>query len=137
MIRRLPVLIALVLFWLGQLSIEASPKRKIPCKTSNNEKSCYWTHGRLVAGNGTPSLRLWPIGTKHLLGIYSGPSVDRHSLDNENPELPANLMLKFKPFENRVYADFEVCPLETARPGSMQAACVETAKNIVVEEFER
>jgi len=33
-----------------------------------------------------------------------------------------------------VYADFEVCPLEPEKPGAMQAACIESAKNIVVEK---
>jgi hypothetical protein len=114
---------------------QATPKRKTPCKTPENAKACYWTHGRLGAGNGTPAFRLWKVGTDRLLGIYSGPSIDwRYSLDNENPELPANLLPKFKPFENRVYADFEVCPLEPEKSGHMQAACVESAKNIVAEK---
>src|ERR1700674_5365272 len=89
-----------------------SSKRRIPCKTLANATSCYWTHGRLTYGNGTPAMRLWKIGTHRLLGIYSGPSVDRHSVDNENPELPANLAGKLHPGENWIVADFEVCPLE-------------------------
>lgn len=66
-----------------------------------------------------------------MLGIYSGPSVDRHSLDNEHPELPANLA---EMFEGAVFADFEVCPLESVKRGAMQASCIETAKNVVVEK---
>ena len=85
-IRRCIFLLALVLFVSVNLSAQNSLKRKIPCETPNNEKSCFWTHGRLTFGNGTPAFRLWQVGTKHLLGIYSSPSVDRHSLDNENPE---------------------------------------------------
>jgi hypothetical protein len=115
--------------------LQATPKRKIPCKTLENAKACYWTHGRLGAGNGTPAFRLWKVGTDRLLGVYSGPSIDwRYSLDNENPERPANLLLKFKPLENRAYGDFEVGPLEPEKSGHMQAACVESAKNIVTEE---
>ena len=102
--------------------------------TPENSTSCYWTHGRLGATNGTPGIRLWKIGTNRILGIYSGPSVDRASLDNENPELPENLARRFKPFEKRVYADFEICPLEPERKGEMQAACIESAKNIVLEK---
>lgn len=115
-------------------SAQQKPKREIPCKTPENEKSCYWTHGRLRAGNGTPSFRLWKVGTDRVLGIYSGPSVDRYGLDNENPELPASLGRKFRPFEHGVFADFEVCPLEPQKAGVMQAACIESAKNIVVEK---
>jgi hypothetical protein len=117
------------------VKISGSQKRKIPCKTPENAASCYWTHGRLTYGNGTPALRLWKIGTHRLLGIYSGPSVNPSSMDNENPELPANIAAKFHPFENRIFADFEVCPLEPERRGAMQMACVESAKNIVVDNF--
>jgi hypothetical protein len=74
------------------------------------------------------------LGTKRLLGIYSGPGVDKYGLDNENPELPANVRRKLKPGENWIFADFEVCPLEPEKPGAMQAVCIESAKNIVVEK---
>jgi len=33
-----------------------------------------------------------------------------------------------------IFADFEVCPLEPEKLGTMQAACIESAKNIVVEK---
>ncbi len=78
-------------------------------------------------------MRLWKIGTHRLLGIYSGPSVKRPSMDNENPELPANLAGKIDPGKNWIVADVEVCPLERETPGAMQAACIESAKNIVIK----
>jgi hypothetical protein len=34
----------------------------------------------------------------------------------------------------RIFADFEVCPFEPEKEGSMQPACIESAKNIVVEK---
>ena len=107
--------------------------RSIPCKTPKNAASCYWTHGRIGFYNGTPAIRLWKIGTNRLLGIYSGPSADRYGLDNEDPQMPANLKRKFKPSENQVYGDFEVCPLESEREGAMQAACIESAKNLIAQ----
>jgi len=110
-------------------------KRKIPCKTPANAATCYWTHGRLSLYNGTPAFRLWKIGTHRVLGIYSGPpSERRHDLDNENPEFPVEVRQKFQPFQNQIFADFEVCPLEPERPHAMQAACIESAKNIVVKK---
>jgi len=125
---------------------QKSEKRTIPCKTPTIANSCYWTHGRLQYGNGTPALRLWKIGTHRILGIYSGPSVyhpaaqDPDQGDNENPQLPENVARAFK--ENRpplgfaypMFADFEVCPLEPERPHTMQAACIESAKNIVMDK---
>jgi hypothetical protein len=107
-------------------------RRTIPCKTPENTTSCYWTHGRIGFYNGTPAIRLWKIGTNRLLGIYSGPSVDRYGLDNEDPQMPASLKRTFEPSQNQVFGDFEVCPLEPEREGAMQAACIESAKNLVV-----
>ncbi len=57
-------------------------------------------------------------------------------MDNENPELPQNLREVFHPYKTTVYADFEVCPLEPEQDGVMQAACIESAKNIFVERFD-
>lgn len=129
---------------------QAAPKRKIPCKTPEIAASCYWTHGRLSLYNGNPSLRLWKIGTKRILGIYSGPHSERYDpLDNEHPELPANLDRAYEAEYKRrlavkdpdaglpepVFADFEVCPLEPEREGEMQAVCIEAVKNIFVEKL--
>lgn len=72
------------------------------------------------------------MGTHHVLGVYGGPSVDRSGLDNEDPGLPPNVKKKFKPFQNRIVANFEVCPLEPKRAGWMQAVCIESAKDPVV-----
>jgi len=121
------ILISILIFtWtLGQ----SSNKINQSCKSPRNAKSCYWVHGRLTYGNGTPAVRLWKVGTRRLLGIYSGPDVDRRSLDNENPRLPANVQSVFGP-DNSIFADFEVCPLEPEKPETMQAACINAAKNI-------
>jgi hypothetical protein len=120
MCKRLIAVLAIV-FLAHNSSAE---KRSIACKTPANASSCYWTHGRLSVYNGAVNWRLWKIGTHNLLGIYSGP------------ELPANLEATFQPdpFGIEVYADFEVCPLERHIEGHMQAACIESAKHIVVEK---
>lgn len=47
--------------------------------------------------------------------------------------MPTNLKDTLKPSENRVYGEFEVCPLEAEREGAMQAACIESAKNLIVK----
>jgi hypothetical protein len=113
----------------------STSKRRIPCETPVDASSCYWAYGRLGSYLGTPSFRLWKIGTHRVLGIYSGPSVDRYNcLDNEDPEFPPKVEKAFHPFGNRIFADFKICPLEPERAGVMQAACIEAAKNIVVDK---
>jgi hypothetical protein len=76
------------LILLCALGAEAVPQktapRKIPCKTPEIAASCYWTHGRLALYNGNPGWRLWKIGTKRILGVYSGPDSERYDpLDND------------------------------------------------------
>lgn len=84
---------------------------------------------------GAPAFRLWKIGTDRLLSIYSGPSTypDKDG-DNEHPELPANVKQSFGPGYNRIFGDFEVCPLEPEKPKTMQAVCIEAAKKIAIEK---
>jgi hypothetical protein len=115
---------------------QIAPKRKILCKISENTASCYWTRGRLQEYEGTPAYRLWKIGTKRLLGVYSGPSVyhGSSSIDNEDPEFPPNVRRLIHSGQVQVFGDFEVCPLEPERPGFMQAACIESAKNLFVQK---
>jgi hypothetical protein len=128
-------------------------RRKIPCKTPENASLCYWIHGRLTAGSGDPSYRIWKMGTRRVLGVFNGPShfpPRISSFDNDvfNPELPAELYRAYEVDNRRlkqktgimwavpppVFADFEVCPLEPERKGWMQAVCVESAKNIFIEK---
>jgi hypothetical protein len=116
----------------------SAEKRTLACKTPAIASACVTIHGRLQCGNGTPALRLWHIGTTHEFGIYSGVNAEkRDPLDNEHPQLPEVLQKRYEvpnPFELRIYADFEVCPLEPHIPGHMQAACVESANHIAVEK---
>ncbi len=112
---------------------QRTSRRKIDCKTPDNAAMCYWTRGRFSLYNGDPSYRLWKVGTHRILGIYSGPGFEkRFPLDSENPELPPNVERAFKTPYSQVFGDFEVCPLEPEVAGTMQAACIESAKNIVV-----
>jgi len=117
-------------------SAQLPAERKTPCETPTNTTLCYWTHGRLSAWDGAPTIRIWKIGTRHMLGIYSSPEAERlNGSDDEHPEMPANIQRIFKPFQNRIFADFKVCPIKQAKPDPMQAACIESAKNVVVQKF--
>ncbi|HEV7552172.1 MAG TPA: hypothetical protein VGP65_10825 [Candidatus Angelobacter sp.] len=86
----------------------------------------------MFVANGAPAVRMWKMGTHRVLGIYSGSSLDRDGWDGDIPEFPPNVEKKFKPLENRIVANFEVCPLEPERAGWMQAVCIESAKDLAV-----
>jgi hypothetical protein len=113
----------------------AATHRKIPCKTPENATTCYWTHGRLSFWEGEPSYRIWNIGTERILAVYSGPSrfPPRTRDDSMLPEFPTEIDRAFRPPNDRIFADFEVCPLEPEKPGEMQSVCIEAAKRIFVQ----
>jgi hypothetical protein len=139
MIRSVRTLFLLTLLFASILCVIAAPqgasKRKIACKTGENAASCYWAHGRLSFYNGTPSYRMWKIGTNRILAIHSGPSVKRgDDHDNSNPELPVNVERAFKTPYSQIFADYKICPLEPEETRKMQRVCIESAKNIVVDQ---
>lgn len=50
--------------------------------------ACYVVHGRATYGNGTPALRIWPVGTSRMLGITGRRVAD----DADDPIVPKNMM---------------------------------------------
>ncbi len=85
---------------------------------------CYETRGRAQAYNGTPSIRIWKVGTSRLLGIK----------DDHFEHLPIVVKENIE-FGVKIFADFVVCPLSPDQPGHMQIVCVESAKNIRIEDY--
>jgi hypothetical protein len=104
----------------------AFAKSKASCK-GNNEvvADCFEFHGRLACYNGNPSVRIWRIGSRRILGVEP----------DERPIIPDNIA-KYVDFGNYIYADFLVCPFETERSGWMQRVCIETASNVVIEHYD-
>jgi hypothetical protein len=95
-----------------------------PCKGNRNQVAdCFTTHGRMTTYNGSPTLRIWRIGTNRLLGISEAhPRVRR---------LPRNLEDKVD-WGVEIFADFEVCPFAKVRDNAMQMVCVENASNLAI-----
>ena len=62
------------------------------------------------------SARIWPVGTKRLLGI-------RHDV------LPPSLRAEIASFDTELFADFRVCPFTKSEPGHMQFVCIESWRN--------
>ena len=90
---------------------------------------CFKLRGRLSIYNGTPSLRIWPVGTTRLLGVSEGrfahPDVDN---------IPAQVRARLGSFDDELFADFSVCPFENDKPGVMRLICVEAATNILLRQ---
>ena len=83
-------------------------------------QACITVHGRLGFYNGTPSTRMWAIGTHHMF-----------SVPTEKEEMPKYLRKLVPTFDDEVYGDFLVCPYKKRLPEHMQPVCVESGKNLV------
>ena len=90
--------------------------------------SCFKVKGRMSLYNGTPSIRIWPVGTKRLLGVSEGRFLSK-GYDN----IPKDLEKKLE-WDTEIFADFVVCPFTKDRPGVMRLICVESAENISISK---
>jgi hypothetical protein len=79
---------------------------------------CYTVRGRLTLSNGTPSVRIWVVGTKRILGVSEG----RFSPDGyEALPRPVPEELSWDKF---YFGDYTVCPFTPQQVGVMQLVCV-------------
>lgn len=79
---------------------------------------CVTLRGRLSFWNGVPSARIWPVGTRRLLGV-------RH--DVLPPALVGwmNTVAPQRGSNPEVWAIFTVCPLTRDEVGHMQFVCID------------
>jgi hypothetical protein len=101
-----------------------------PPKCKGNAKlvgDCFTIHGRMQAGNGTPSIRIWRVGTQRMLGVPEGDEDG----DPDVASLP-DVIYKTNIRDQAMFADFVVCPLTKEKPGAMQMVCVESATHLVL-----
>jgi hypothetical protein len=117
----LPLL--LVRWIIAGAAAEISPAPYACASRSDIVGPCVEVRGRLSFWNGAPSARIWPVGTKRMLGVHSD-------------ELPPTLevqMERYEPrhrFDTEVWANFTVCPFTGSRPGRMQFVCIESWRNL-------
>ncbi len=147
--RTIPLLAFLVLATCTTGIAKDTPKRAIPCKTPAIAASCRGIYGWLTYYSGISAYRLWEVGTRHLWRIYSGPSMyhpDAVGLNNEDskhPKFPANIRQAFEhsrhsgfPSDIRITGEFEICPLGTEPRQAVPPACIESATDVLVQQFE-
>ncbi|HMG72099.1 MAG TPA: hypothetical protein VK582_01245 [Pyrinomonadaceae bacterium] len=92
---------------------------------------CFAVRGRLSVYNGAPAIRLWRMGTGRVLGI----SEQRFSLPGYR-NLPESLSQQLSG-DNDIVGDFLVCPFTKPKPREMQLVCIESAKNVSVQNRSR
>ena len=110
------------------LSATEAPAPAVGCKTSPQVlEACRWVKGRVMATNGTPSMRLFDAGSRRVLGI----------VPSEAENVPPELAKKFHTvaFHGQILGDFQFCPYTSAVPGHMQMGCIEAARGLTVQMF--
>jgi hypothetical protein len=117
MIMRWMLIIPLLVLMLrGPDAFSDEPK----CKSNPRVvDACFSVRGRLNYWNGTPSTRIWIIGTHRILG-----------LPGEDGDLPNNVKAHLHAFGDEITADYLVCPFAKYRKGEMQMVCVQSATNV-------
>jgi hypothetical protein len=93
---------------------------------------CFFVHARLTFANGAPTVRLWPVGTRRLLGVFGGGDGDAASPTLLPPAVVSVAMPAAPGSMRAVVGDFRVCPLATQRPGWMRPVCLESATHVVL-----
>ena len=100
----------------------STPANALP---NGNRENCHWVAGRLSAYNGTPTFRIWPQGTKRLLGI-----VARFRATEGADLLPSKVSRMGPSFDRDIWGSFRVCPLTTDRAGWMRMVVVVDARSL-------
>ena len=98
----------MVIGYLALIAASASAPQHMP-------HACYWVSGRLSYSNGTPSVRIWPRGSRRLLGV-----LNRRSEAEADDVLPAAVQRMNPSFERSIWGNFRVCPLTPERAGWMR-----------------
>ncbi len=126
--------ILLLIFVVAVTSV-ARADEKSPCDKNPSPivEKCFKIRGRLSFFNGTPSFRIWVIGTHHRLHV-----TDWWSRNEE--ELPSNVRELLPPrdhiYETEIYGNYEVCPLDKERKGWALPICIKSASNLYAKHFE-
>ena len=91
--------------------------------------SKFVVHGVMQVWNGAPSVRIWKIGTKRILGVSEG-TYYRDGFCN----MPTWLAEKLNT-ENDIIGDFVVYPFTPDKAGVMRLVCVDTAYNLIFKKI--
>jgi len=95
-----------------------------PARRSSSEP-CHWLRGRLRLTNGTPQFRIWPVGSKRLLGVLDGSG----DAEGDNV-LPDNVLAMNPDYDNEIWGEFLICPLTAERAGAMRKVRVIKARHL-------
>ena len=99
----------------------------LPAEAKSETWPCNWVHGRMTAGNGTLSTRIWLVGTHRMLGV-----VNPGHPDFDVGQMPDSVLKLLTPDHDfTIWGDFYGCPVAPERPGWMRFVVVRGARKLV------
>lgn len=125
------MLLAVLLLVVGGPVDCAAAEESAPCGKPCREHpqlvgKCFAVRGRMSLWNGNPSIRIWRVGTKRMLGV----SEQRFRLES-HCNLPPTIAERIQ-LGTDLLADFAVCPFTEEKPGEMQLVRVDGATHMSV-----
>jgi hypothetical protein len=128
-VRRLIIISALAVLLAGSGVKSSSHRFEKSCREHPQLVSkCFNVRGRLAVYNGAPTLRIWKIGTKHVLGV----SDQRFAIEGVR-NVPEEIQTKVDA-DKLLYGDFLVCPFTMPRANEMQLVCIERVTNLRIKD---
>lgn len=85
--------------------------------------TCFVFRGKLLIGNGTPSMRILNIKTKRIYGVL-----------NPKSGIVPDTIIKMDRVENIVFAIFKACQFSNSKPEEMQMVCLDSMANITIKK---
>jgi hypothetical protein len=77
---------------------------------------------------GTPSVRIWVVGTRRIIGVSeAGPAISDVSADDKSAPL---WILGDIDTQTYYFGYYTVCPYNQDQPGRMRLVCIESGKII-------
>ena len=107
----------------------AEPRQSL-CKPLAAAHSSYFTvEGQLSPYQGTPSWRIWRLGTKRILGVLDYTGAEAEEREKIIPDKAWALLIK-DPDRLAVRGTYTLCPLTPMKPDGMQMVCIRRATNL-------
>lgn len=103
------------------ISTSAASAQTVCADNAEIVAACFELRGRLSFWNGTPTARIWPVGTRRMLGVHGDA-------------LPQEIRSLMTTFDTELWGDFTVCPFTQEQPGKMQMVCIESWRNVTTRE---
>ena len=111
------------LFFAG-FSFSQTALAKYACSSDSGiGDTCFVFRGKLLIGNGTPSMRILNIKTKRTYGVL-----------NPKSGIVPDTIIKMDRVENIVFAIFKVCQFSNNKPGEMQMVCIDSMATITIRK---